>query len=67
MASEEKKLYKDGEAVMDISAALTPQKVEFIRAGGSYAIVFGKNNDKYILTNGMNLLINLQVLKIDII
>ena len=27
---------------MDISPALTPQKVEFIRAGGSYAIVFGK-------------------------
>jgi aconitate hydratase 2/2-methylisocitrate dehydratase len=26
----------------DISASLTPQKVEFIRAGGSYAIVFGK-------------------------
>ena len=27
---------------MDISSALTPQKVEFIRAGGSYAVVFGK-------------------------
>ena len=27
---------------MDISPALTPQKLEFIRAGGSYAIVFGK-------------------------
>ncbi|NJB83876.1 bifunctional aconitate hydratase 2/2-methylisocitrate dehydratase [Wenyingzhuangia aestuarii] len=40
--TKEKKLYKDGEAVMDISAALTPQKVEFIKAGGSYAIVFGK-------------------------
>ena len=40
--TKEKTLYKDGEAVMDISAALTPQKVEFIRAGGSYAIVFGK-------------------------
>ncbi|MDO3694593.1 bifunctional aconitate hydratase 2/2-methylisocitrate dehydratase [Wenyingzhuangia sp. chi5] len=40
--TKEKKLYKDGKAVMDISAALTPQKVEFIRAGGSYAIVFGK-------------------------
>ena len=40
--TKEKKLYKDGKAVKDISAALTPQKVEFIRAGGSYAIVFGK-------------------------
>ncbi|MEM1437175.1 MAG: aconitase family protein, partial [Pseudomonadota bacterium] len=28
--------------LMDISVALTPQKMEFIRAGGSYAIVFGK-------------------------
>ena len=27
---------------MDISSALTPQKVEFIKAGGSYAVVFGK-------------------------
>ena len=27
---------------MDISASFTPQKLEFIKAGGSYAIVFGK-------------------------
>ncbi|MDG1806202.1 bifunctional aconitate hydratase 2/2-methylisocitrate dehydratase [Flavicella sp.] len=40
--TKEKQLYKDGEAVKDISAALTPQKVEFIKAGGSYAVVFGK-------------------------
>jgi aconitate hydratase 2/2-methylisocitrate dehydratase len=26
----------------DISKSFTPQKLEFIRAGGSYAIVFGK-------------------------
>lgn len=38
-----KKLYNEsGEELVDISAALTPQKVEFIRASGSYAIVFGK-------------------------
>ena len=37
-----KKLYKDGEELIDISKALTPQKLEFIKAGGSYAIVFGK-------------------------
>ena len=37
-----KKLYKDGEELIDISSSLTPQKVEFMRAGGSYAIVFGK-------------------------
>ncbi len=40
--TKEKKLYKDGVAVKDISDALTPQKVEFIKAGGSYAVVFGK-------------------------
>ncbi|WP_066224921.1 bifunctional aconitate hydratase 2/2-methylisocitrate dehydratase [Formosa haliotis] len=40
--TKEKKLYKDGEALIDISASLTPQKMEFIKAGGSYAVVFGK-------------------------
>ena len=40
--SKTKRLYKDGEEVMDISSAFTPQKMEFMRAGGSYAIVFGK-------------------------
>ena len=37
-----KKLYKGDEELVDISSALTPQKVEFIKAGGSYAVVFGK-------------------------
>ena len=37
-----KKLYEGETELMDISPALTPQKLEFIRAGGSYAIVFGK-------------------------
>ena len=37
-----KKLYKDNKELIDISKALTPQKMEFIKAGGSYAIVFGK-------------------------
>ena len=37
-----KKLYKEGEELIDISSSLTPQKMEFMRAGGSYAIVFGK-------------------------
>ncbi|MGY5351430.1 bifunctional aconitate hydratase 2/2-methylisocitrate dehydratase [Wenyingzhuangia sp. IMCC45533] len=40
--TKDKKLYKDGKVVKDISTALTPQKVEFIKAGGSYAVVFGK-------------------------
>ncbi|MCE7072346.1 bifunctional aconitate hydratase 2/2-methylisocitrate dehydratase [Dyadobacter sp. CY327] len=37
-----KKLYNGDKELIDISKALTPQKKEFIRAGGSYAIVFGK-------------------------
>ncbi len=37
-----KKLYAGKEELIDISSALTPQKMEFIRAGGSYAVVFGK-------------------------
>jgi aconitate hydratase 2/2-methylisocitrate dehydratase len=41
--TKKKKLYDaDGNELIDISSALTPQKMEFIRAGGSYAIVFGK-------------------------
>jgi aconitate hydratase 2/2-methylisocitrate dehydratase len=39
---KEKKLYKCEKELIDISASLTPQKLEFIKAGGSYAIVFGK-------------------------
>ena len=37
-----KKLYNGSEELIDISSALTPQKLESIRAGGSYAVVFGK-------------------------
>ncbi|WP_406824006.1 bifunctional aconitate hydratase 2/2-methylisocitrate dehydratase [Pedobacter sp. KACC 23697] len=37
-----KKLYSGDQELIDISKALTPQKMEFIKAGGSYAIVFGK-------------------------
>jgi aconitate hydratase 2/2-methylisocitrate dehydratase len=40
--TKEKKLYAGGKELKDISAALTPQKVEFIKANGSYAVVFGK-------------------------
>ena len=40
--TKEKLLYKEGKAVKDISAAFTPQKMEFMKAGGSYAVVFGK-------------------------
>ncbi|AJH14212.1 bifunctional aconitate hydratase 2/2-methylisocitrate dehydratase [Myroides profundi] len=37
-----KKLYNGEQELIDIAKALTPQKMEFIKAGGSYAIVFGK-------------------------
>ena len=40
--TKEKKLYNGDLELSDISAAFTPQKIEFMRAGGSYAIVFGK-------------------------
>jgi aconitate hydratase 2/2-methylisocitrate dehydratase len=39
-----KKLYNDAgdEELVDVSSSFTPQKLEFIKASGSYAIVFGK-------------------------
>ena len=42
--TKEKKLYNDAgdEELVDVASAFTPQKLEFIKAGGSYAIVFGK-------------------------
>ncbi|GAA4934026.1 bifunctional aconitate hydratase 2/2-methylisocitrate dehydratase [Algibacter agarivorans] len=40
--TREKKLYNGDKELKDISAAFTPQKMEFMKAGGSYAVVFGK-------------------------
>lgn len=40
--TKEKKLYKGNEELIDLTRSFTPQKMEFIKAGGSYAIVFGK-------------------------
>lgn len=40
--TKKKKLYCGEKELVDISSALTPQKLEFIKSGGSYAIVFGK-------------------------
>ncbi|KZY46185.1 MULTISPECIES: bifunctional aconitate hydratase 2/2-methylisocitrate dehydratase [unclassified Oleiphilus] len=37
-----KKLYNGSEELSDVSDAFTPQKVEFMKAGGSYAVTFGK-------------------------
>jgi aconitate hydratase 2/2-methylisocitrate dehydratase len=42
-----KKLYNDGKELMDISSSFTPQKTEFMKAGGSYAIVFGKKTPSF--------------------
>ncbi len=39
---DHKLLSEDGEELADVSASFTPQKVEFMKAGGSYAVVFGK-------------------------
>jgi len=40
--TKKKKLYNGDQELSDISSAFTPQKMEFMKAGGSYAIVFGK-------------------------
>ena len=42
--TKDKKLYDESgtKELMDIASSFTPQKLEFIKAGGSYAIVFGK-------------------------
>jgi aconitate hydratase 2/2-methylisocitrate dehydratase len=40
--TKKKKLYNGSEELLDITPSLTPQKMEFMRAGGSYAVVFGK-------------------------
>lgn len=42
--TRDKKLYNDAgdEELVEVSSSFTPQKLEFIKAGGSYAIVFGK-------------------------
>ena len=39
-----KKLYSENgdEELVDLADSFTPQKIEFMKAGGSYAIVFGK-------------------------
>ena len=40
--TKEKKLYNGDKELKDISKSFTPQKMEFIKASGSYAIVFVK-------------------------
>ena len=57
--TKKKKLYKGKKELCDISNAFTPQKIEFMRAGGSYAIVFGKK-----LQNFASELINVKIPKV---
>jgi len=40
--TKEQKLYNGDKELADVSSAFTPQKVEFMKAGGSYAVTFGK-------------------------
>ncbi|MXN89812.1 bifunctional aconitate hydratase 2/2-methylisocitrate dehydratase [Flavobacterium sp. Sd200] len=40
--TRKKKLYNGDQELIDLSKSFTPQKLEFIKAGGSYAVVFGK-------------------------
>ena len=40
--TKKKKLYKGNKELIDLTSSFTPQKIEFMRAGGSYAVVFGK-------------------------
>lgn len=40
--TKKKKLYNGDQELIDLTKSFTPQKMEFIKAGGSYAIVFGK-------------------------
>ncbi|WP_299669539.1 bifunctional aconitate hydratase 2/2-methylisocitrate dehydratase [uncultured Ruegeria sp.] len=42
--TKQKKLYSEdgGDELVDMAGSFTPQKMEFMKAGGSYAIVFGK-------------------------
>ena len=54
--TKKKKLYNGDKELVDISSALTPQKLESIKAGGSYAVVFGKKLQGFAAqTLGVNL------------
>ncbi|SDR85419.1 bifunctional aconitate hydratase 2/2-methylisocitrate dehydratase [Winogradskyella sediminis] len=48
--TKEKKLYNGDQELKDVSAAFTPQKMEFMKAGGSYAVVFGKKLQTFACT-----------------
>ena len=54
---DKKLLSEDGsKELIDVSSSFTPQKIEFIKAGGSYAIEFGKRLQAFAaLTLGIKL------------
>ncbi len=54
--TRKKKLYnQEGKELIDISSSFTPQKMEFIKAGSSYSIVFGKKLQSFASqTLGLN-------------
>ncbi|MEM1080525.1 MAG: aconitase family protein, partial [Pseudomonadota bacterium] len=47
--TRDKTLYNEAgdQALVDIASSFTPQKMEFMKAGGSYAVVFGKKLQTY--------------------
>ena len=49
--TRDKKLFTDDgkEELVDVAASFTPQKIEFIKAGGSYAVVFGKKLQSFCM------------------
>ena len=48
--TREKKLYEGDTELADVSSAFTAQKMEFMKAGGSYAVVFGKKLQSFAQT-----------------
>ena len=54
--TKNKKLYNENgdEELVDVSSSFIPQKVEFMKAGGSYAIVFGKKLQSFAC-NALNI------------
>jgi len=60
-----KKLYNGDQELIDISRSFTPQKMEFIKAGGSYAIVFGKKLQTFALKLLLYMLLQKKFLMLD--
>jgi aconitate hydratase 2/2-methylisocitrate dehydratase len=48
--TKKKKLYNGDKELVDMTSSFSPQKLEFIKAGGSYAVVFGKKLQAFACT-----------------